>query len=350
MAKIISLAIATYNMEQYLERCLDSVLLPDLSDRIEVIVVNDGSTDKSLSIIKQYKEKHPDSIVLIDKTNGHLGSCWNAALKVAMGKYFRILDPDDWFDRMSFEQFVHKLSDTTADMVLTNYSYEFAGHKKSRIAVEKTVPLQSDFIYDIHEYDFGKNNHDKFFEMHATTYRTALLQRIGLHFTEGVYYVDTEYMFYPIHHVKNFVFFDLVLYKYFIGREGQSVSASSTVKNKEHIYIIFCKMMAYISKSSENQTKIVRTYWCHLLKLLTGSYYAATLLYGDPNDEEDKKLRTIDLKLKEFDDDLYRELGNCTCYRKMKYISMWRKNGVYCGKTFWYILLERIRLIFILTR
>jgi glycosyltransferase involved in cell wall biosynthesis len=343
MTKIISLAIATFNMEKYLARCLDSVLIPGISDKIEVIVVNDGSTDNSLSIMQLYKEKYPDSVIIIDKPNGHLGSCWNVALRIATGRYFRILDADDWFDSKAFEQFVSKLSEITVDMALTNYSYEYAGSRKSRTVIRKTAPLQADFIYRINEYDFIKYNQDRFFEMHATTYRTALLQNIGLHFTEGVYYADAEYVFYPIRHVKNFVFFDLVLYKYFIGREGQSISISSSIKNKEHSYIIFCKMMEYISANPVTRTEIVRDYYCHLLKLTTRLYYATTLLYSEPSDEENAKLRYMDLKLKEFDPDLYQELGNSTCYRKIKYVSMWRNKGVYCGQAFWFILFDKIR-------
>ena len=96
--KILSIVIPTYNMEKYLPVCLDSVTDELVSDRLEVIVVNDGSTDGSLDIIRRYEQKRPDLIKVIDKANGHYGSCVNAGLGIATGKYFKILDADDWFD------------------------------------------------------------------------------------------------------------------------------------------------------------------------------------------------------------------------------------------------------------
>ena len=96
--KILSLVVPTYNMEKYLPACLDSVTDELIGDSLEVIVVNDGSTDRSPDIIRQYEQKRPDLIKVIDKPNGHYGSCVNAGLAVATGKYFKILDADDWFD------------------------------------------------------------------------------------------------------------------------------------------------------------------------------------------------------------------------------------------------------------
>ena len=95
--KILSLVVPTYNMEKYLPACLDSVTDELIGDSLEVIVVNDGSTDRSPDIIRQYEQKRPDLIKVIDKPNGHYGSCVNAGLAVATGKYFKILDADDWF-------------------------------------------------------------------------------------------------------------------------------------------------------------------------------------------------------------------------------------------------------------
>ena len=96
--KVLSVVIPTYNMVSYLRRCLDSVTRSDVPDSLELIVVNDGSTDSSLAIMQEYAKERPDIVNIIDKPNGHYGSCVNAALKVATGKYFRILDADDWFD------------------------------------------------------------------------------------------------------------------------------------------------------------------------------------------------------------------------------------------------------------
>ena len=109
MSKVLSVCVPSYNMEKYLNRCIDSFLVPEVLDRLELIIVNDGSTDKTLSIANDYKARYPQTIVVIDKPNGHYGSCVNASLKVATGKYFRIVDADDWVDSKAMVEFVHAL-------------------------------------------------------------------------------------------------------------------------------------------------------------------------------------------------------------------------------------------------
>ena len=109
MGKTLSVVIPTYNMEAYLRRCLDSVTRDDVPSSLELIVVNDGSTDGSLAIMQEYAEKRPDIVNIIDKPNGHYGSCVNAALKIATGKYIRILDADDWFDTNALIELLRKI-------------------------------------------------------------------------------------------------------------------------------------------------------------------------------------------------------------------------------------------------
>ena len=109
-------------MERYLNRCVDSLLAVEVLDDIEIIIVNDGSKDATLSIANQYKAQYPNSVVVIDKPNGHYGSTVNAALKVAAGKYFRILDADDWFNTEALIVFVNKLKEIDVDCVYTNFT------------------------------------------------------------------------------------------------------------------------------------------------------------------------------------------------------------------------------------
>ena len=95
--KVLSLCIPSYNMEAYLGRCVDSLLAEEVIDKLEIIIVNDGSKDRTLEIANAYRDRYPQSVVVVDKPNGHYGSTVNAALKVATGRYFRLLDADDWF-------------------------------------------------------------------------------------------------------------------------------------------------------------------------------------------------------------------------------------------------------------
>ena len=130
MSKVLSICIPSYNMEKYLNRCVDSMLVEEVLDQLEIIIVNDGSKDGTLAIANDYKQRYPQSVVVIDKPNGHYGSCINASLKVATGKYFRTVDADDWVDSKALVEFVHTLSKIDVDCVCTKYATRWDGGMK----------------------------------------------------------------------------------------------------------------------------------------------------------------------------------------------------------------------------
>ena len=126
MNKILTIVVPTYNVEKYLSRCLDSLLYDEKTNKkLEIIVVNDGSKDNSLKIANEYKEKYPDSVLVIDKENGGHGSTINAGLKIATGKYFRVIDSDDWVNIDEFPSYINDLEKLNSDIVLTNFSREY---------------------------------------------------------------------------------------------------------------------------------------------------------------------------------------------------------------------------------
>ena len=124
MDKILSIIIPTYNMEEYLSYCIESIIIPSINE-IEVLIINDGSKDKSINIAKSFADKFPDSIKVIDKENGNYGSCVNVGLKKSNGKYIRILDADDCFVRENFEEFVSFLKTIDSDLVLSSFAITY---------------------------------------------------------------------------------------------------------------------------------------------------------------------------------------------------------------------------------
>ena len=123
MQKLLTIVIPTYDMEAYLNRCLDSLLISDEQMQLlEVLVINDGSKDKSYAIAHEYEAKYPNTFRVIDKENGNYGSCVNRGLKEASGQYIKVLDADDWFDTTEFEKYLKQLQSVEVDMVLTPYS------------------------------------------------------------------------------------------------------------------------------------------------------------------------------------------------------------------------------------
>lgn len=129
--KILTIIIPSYNMEELLGRCVDS-MSPEKLKNVEIIIVNDGSKDKTIDIANKYKNLYPDVVIVIDKKNGNYGSCINEGLKIATGKYVKIIDADDWVDSKSFKSFVEKLQETNSDLVLTNFNYILNDKEKKK--------------------------------------------------------------------------------------------------------------------------------------------------------------------------------------------------------------------------
>ena len=148
--KLLSVVIPTYNMQTFLCRCLDSITHNNVPDSLEIIVVNDGSTDNSLAIMQEYADKRPDIVNIINKPNGHYGSCINAALKIATGKYFRILDADDWFDTDGLIELLGELRKADADIAVSAYKK----HRKTRSISYKAKGVNFNIIYNIKNESF----------------------------------------------------------------------------------------------------------------------------------------------------------------------------------------------------
>ena len=124
MNKILTIVVPTYNMQDYLNRCLDSlIVVPELMGQLEVLVINDGSKDNSSVIGHEYEARYPNTFRVIDKENGNYGSCVNRGLAEAKGKYIKILDADDWFNTKEFEDYLRNLSTVEVDLVLTSYYF-----------------------------------------------------------------------------------------------------------------------------------------------------------------------------------------------------------------------------------
>ena len=135
--KVLTVLVPTYNVEKYLRRCLDSLLLPEVLEEIEVLVVNDGSKDGSADIARAYEKKYPQTVVFVDKENGGHGSTINVGIEKAQGTYFKVLDSDDWVNEQAYRQVLDTLrrfvyGKDTLDMLITNFVYEKQGarHKK----------------------------------------------------------------------------------------------------------------------------------------------------------------------------------------------------------------------------
>lgn len=226
MKKLLTIVIPAYNMELYLENTLSSLIIEkeEIQQKYEVLIVNDGSKDRTKSIGEEFQNKYEKIFKLINKENGGYGSVINTGVDNAEGKYLKILDGDDWFDSEALEKLIDALDKTDCDMVLTDYTfvYEKTGEKK-----------YWNWSYDCErEFELGNCvSNNNIFWMYGICYKTDLFKNNCIRITEKCFYTDMQFVIYPLCYVRSVIYFHINLYQYRIGREGQSMSYEGTVKH-----------------------------------------------------------------------------------------------------------------------
>ena len=225
--KILTVSIAAYNVSKYIRKALDSLILnPYYMEKLEVIIVNDGSTDDTLMIAKEYAGLYPDTFRIIDKENGGYGSTINTSLKEAKGKYYKLLDGDDWYDKDGLSGLIDFLDMTEADLVINPYVMVKPD--------EKVVPHHPEIppvMTDIESLSL----HDKLFQMHGITVKTDVLRSFNHPIVKHRFYTDIEYVFYCLASSKTIMRYDRPVYYYRLDINGQSVSLAGIRKHyKDH--------------------------------------------------------------------------------------------------------------------
>ena len=236
MEKILTICVPTYNMEALLPRCLDSFIIEEeFMNRLEIIVVNDGSKDRSSEIAHQYEAKYPNSFIVIDKPNGNYGSCVNAALKIARGKYFRICDADDHYVQQNLSAYISFLDRINVDVIFSPYvTLDISGN----ITNKTITPIDLiGNIYSIDDLNWENDELAHFRAMHCMATRTQTLLDNDYYQTEGISYTDTQLVFYSCLYSTNCSFFADIIYCYYLGRDGQSMSKESMIKTHMHFYL-----------------------------------------------------------------------------------------------------------------
>lgn len=245
MDKVLTIVIPSYNMEKYIKKCLDSLIIESkLLNLLEILIVNDGSLDSTSFIAHEYESNYPDSIRVIDKQNGNYGSCINVGIENAKGKYLRILDADDTFNTKSLENYLKSIELLDVDMIITQYAIVNTDTNISQIIYP--VNVNYNIVDKIEDVDFSSNCKElKMLEMHSTTFSLDVLRKANFRLEEGISYTDNEFIFYPLPFIKTVSFLNICLYNYNIGREGQTVSADNIFKHFDDFLIITNKELDY---------------------------------------------------------------------------------------------------------
>lgn len=228
--KIITFAIPCYNSAAYMEHCINT-LLPGGED-VEIIIINDGSKDDTGKIADDYAARYPSIVKAVHQENGGHGEGVNTGLRNASGKYYKVVDSDDWLDVQGLMKVLSKLKElnennTELDLMVCNYVYEHAeDNTRYTVNYRNVLPQNRIFGWD----DIGSFRPNQFLLMHSVIYRTELLRECGLVLPKHTFYVDNLYVYKPLPYVKTLYYMDVDLYRYFIGRADQSVNEQIMIK------------------------------------------------------------------------------------------------------------------------
>lgn len=300
MKKILSISIAAYNVEQFLDNTLNSMIIEndDVFNKLEVIIVNDGSKDNTLNIAKKYQEKYPNVFVAVDKENGGYGSTINRSLELAKGKYFKLIDGDDWCNTEGLESLIKYLEKCDADMVVTKYCLV------SDIDGSQSI-IDGSFNYDERKMPINNLGEIGALQMHYLSFKTDVLRNSKMKITEKCFYTDVEYILKPIPYVETVSFHNSVVYMYRIGREGQSVSIKSWQKNIDMALTVTYGLIEFYSaiENTDISDYKKRYIYRRILESSAGKY--KIFLSFKPSKAIKKKMIDYDRKLLEMNKELY---------------------------------------------
>lgn len=231
--KLLSIIIPTYNMEKYLYKCISSLTDIDASllELLDILIIDDGSKDSSLSIANDYQRRFSNSIRVFDKSNGNYGSCVNMGLSHATGKYVKILDADDYFDTNEFEKYLSVMLTLDVDMILNRVNIV---NEEYDITAQWHFPISDNA--EVCYWDFIKDY--GWLNMHMVAYKTENIKKINYHQTEGISYTDQEWIHLPITTVETVFSIPVYLYQYLVGRAGQTMAVQSSKINKDYVIML----------------------------------------------------------------------------------------------------------------
>lgn len=338
--KILSVVIPAYNMEQFIEKTLDSLICGEYMDKLEVLVIDDGSKDNTAQIARRYEEKYPDTFKVISKENGGHGSALNKGIELATGKYYRPLDADDWVDTEALKAVMKDMEAKDADMVLTNFKkiYEKSGKEVNirirnvwnmkQIKEGKAIPKpgREVLVYG-NVYDFDKDlfDYSRQYLFHHVSYRTKLLQDNNIRFDEHVFYDDMEYDIFPLIYVKTVLPIDRYLYQYRLEREGQSVDESSFIRNNKHRRTIVEHITEYYVTNKDKFTPNVYNYLREDILWKITRQYDIYLNLMPSNKETKKELMGFASKIREIDQQIYEQTSGKRIKKIMDSNGRWYK-------------------------
>ncbi len=235
--KLLTISVAAYNVADYIEEALSSLIVPEFMDDLEVLIVDDGATDNTLEIARTFSDQYPDTFIPVHKENGGYGTTVNYSIRHASGKYFKLLDGDDWFDNDSFRSYLSALKTADEDIIIT----PMYNVTETRTLLDPTGMDDGEVVSVADFYPVRPLSH------WYLTIRTELLRESGVKCLAHTLYTDQIFSTVPFSKAKDVRCIKKALYSYRLGRDGQSMSRESRIRHindllrVNHLLYDFCE-------------------------------------------------------------------------------------------------------------
>jgi len=305
--KLLTVTVPCYNSAAYMERCIDS-LLPG-GEEMDILIIDDGSTDRTGEIADRYAARFPDTVRAIHQENGGHGEGINQGIRNARGVYFKVVDSDDRLDPDALAKLLellrsHAEGDAQVDLVVHNYVYDQA-EKPAVFSVNYRIVMRPNRVLtweDIHRFPVHKQ-----FMIHALVYRTGLLREMGLVLPKHTFYEDNLYIYQPLPHTHRILYLDEPLYGYRIGREDQSIAEKNILRRLDQVSQIAEQM---ITSYTLNELKALPRSLCnYMLNNCAGMLATTSALQFIAETEESLSMnRHMWQTIQSFDEELYQKL------------------------------------------
>jgi glycosyltransferase involved in cell wall biosynthesis len=313
--KLLTITVPSYNVAGTLAQTLSSLCIGEVADSLDIIVVDDGSTDDTAGIARGFAEKYPDSVRIISKENGGHGSAVNAGIDAARGRYFKVVDGDDRLSKEGLTALIARLAQTDADLVASQYLRVPVGGEKPEFMSFSGVEFGR-------VYDFDRLPRDRglYFSIHSMTIKTSVLRLSGTRLQEHTFYVDAEYCMLPVPFIKTVEFLREPVYLYYIGGAAQSVTRGNFVRRYEDHYRVvrrlvpFAQSVAKPDAVSPGQKK----YIFDAAAKLCFTNYMLCVFYDSDLKRGRARAREFDAWLKKTSPELYDRLGSSMYIRTLR--------------------------------
>ncbi len=299
---VLSVIIPSFNSQHYMSNCVNSII--DSGENIEILIVNDGSTDETGHVANDFEQKYPDRIKAIHQTNLGHGGAVNTGISHASGKYIKVVDSDDWVNSEALRTVVGQLksfieNDQKVDMMLSDFIYDKVGENNKTVMQYKgIIPDERIISWD----EVGRFKAGKYILMHSVIYSRETLMKSGLKLPEHTFYVDNLFVYQPLPFVESIYYMNLCVYHYFIGRDDQSVNENNMMRRIDQQLLVNHIMLKSTNlKSVKGYYR--QKYMMHYLTIITT--ISSVLLLKIGTDDAISKKNALWKSIKHYDLQLY---------------------------------------------